>query len=90
MFKSKDDLMEKINWDTVLQFNYYLAGVRGRLRLCHLGTNSSRENEELNEFADFMDNSFRCSFLISGVNMQIDSRKWKTAQVDLPKSVTQV
>lgn len=78
--------MDKIHSNTILQFNYYLAGIRGRLRICYL-TNSTFESKILKEFTD---NSLYCPFLISGVNMKIDSRQWKTAQVDLPKSIKQV
>lgn len=96
--------MKKVNWDTVLQFNYYLAGVRGRLRLCYsnnisasLTENNNSEGVEIRlvEFLkiDSMNTNsiaFQCPFQISGANMQIDSRQWKTAQVDMPKSSQQV
>jgi len=54
-----------------LHFDYYLAGVRGRLRVC-TGPNPIQRGSE------------HCPFEMDGADMTKDSREWRTGVVSLP------
>uniref|UniRef100_A0A915EPE1 MAM domain-containing protein n=1 Tax=Ditylenchus dipsaci TaxID=166011 RepID=A0A915EPE1_9BILA len=88
VLKSNKKLIQSLGSNnTTLHFDYYLAGVRGRLLVCF----ATHDQEDDLDISSIIAAGARlCHFEQNGVHMRTDSRQWKTASVVLPESVQQI
>ncbi|KAI1704363.1 MAM domain, meprin/A5/mu domain-containing protein [Ditylenchus destructor] len=94
VLKSQANVSSSLKSDAVVQFSYYLAGVRGRILVCMLhGPTPKSPDMEVEIIKTFVENkntSGMCPFELNGAKMQMDSRHWKRGSVTLPQGTSQL